>query len=35
VSHTAAYLMVPLLPWVGYASALNAKIRALNRGKHD
>jgi tryptophan-rich sensory protein len=24
--------MVPLLPWVSYATALNAKIRSMNRG---
>jgi benzodiazapine receptor len=30
VSHTAAYLMVPLLAWVSYATALNAKILSLN-----
>lgn len=34
-SHAAAYLMVPLLAWVSYATALNAKILDMNRRKHD
>ena len=31
----AAYLMVPLLAWVSYATALNAKILDMNRRKRD
>ena len=31
VSPPAAYLMLPLLAWVAFATALNAKIMALNR----
>ena len=35
VSHTAAYLMVPLLAWVSYATALNATILDMNRRKRE
>ena len=35
VSHAAAFLMVPLLAWVSYATALNAKILDMNRRKRD
>lgn len=35
VSRPAAWLMVPLLTWVSYATALNAKILQMNRGKKE
>ena len=35
VSRAAAWLMVPLLAWLAYATALNAKIVAMNRRKRD
>ena len=35
VSHVAAYLMLPLLLWVSYATALNAKILSMNERKRD